>query len=70
MYDKIHYQKKKKKNKNGRMMSVRFQDEPFNITVIQVYAWTTNAEEAEVEWFHKDLQDLLELTSKKMLFSS
>ena len=47
------------------MISVRFQDKPFNITVIQVYAPTSNAEEAEVEWFHEDLQDLLELTPKK-----
>ena len=43
---------------------------PFNITVIQVYASTSNAEEAEVEWFYEDLQDLLELTPKKMSFSS
>ena len=48
-----------------RMISVRFQGKPFNITVIQVYAPTTNAEEAEVEWFYEDLQDLLELTPKK-----
>ena len=47
------------------MISVRFQGKPFNITVIQVYAPTSNAEEAEVEWFYKDLQDLLELTPKK-----
>ena len=47
------------------MISVRFQGKPFNITVIQVYAPTINAEEAEVEWFHEDLQDLSELTSKK-----
>ena len=46
------------------MISIRFQGKPFNITVIQVYAPTSNAEEAEVEWY-KDLQDLLELTSKK-----
>ena len=51
--------------KNDRMISVRFQDKPFNITVIQVYAATSNAEEAEVEWFYEDLQDLLELTPKK-----
>ena len=51
--------------KNDRMISVRFQDKPFNITVIQVYALTSNAEEAEVEWFYEDLQDLLELTPKK-----
>ena len=51
--------------KNDRMISVRFQSKPFNITVIQVYAPTSNAEEAEVEWVYEDLQDLLELTSKK-----
>ena len=51
--------------KNVRMISVRFQGKPFNITVIQAYAPTSNAEEAEVEWFYEDLQDLLELTSKK-----
>ena len=44
---------------------VRFQDKPFNNTVIQVYAPTSNAEEAEVEWFYEDLQDLVELTPKK-----
>ena len=44
------------------MISVRFQGKPFNITVIQVYAQTSNAEEAELEWFCEDLQDLLELT--------
>ena len=47
------------------MISVRFQGKPFNITVIQVYALISNAEEAEVEWFYEDLQDLLELTPKK-----
>ena len=47
------------------MISVRFQGKPFKITVIQVYASTGNAEEAEVEWFYKDLQDLLELTPPK-----
>ena len=47
------------------MISVHFQGKPFNVTVIQVYAPTSNAEEAEVEWFYEDLQDLLELTSKK-----
>ena len=47
------------------MISVHFQGKPFKITVIQVYAPTTNAEEAEVEWFYDDLQDLLELTPKK-----
>ena len=51
--------------KNDRMISVRFQGKPFNIMVIQVYAPTSNAEEAEVEWFYEDLQDFLELTSKK-----
>ena len=50
--------------KNDRMLSVRFQGKPFNITVIQVYALTSNAEEAEVEQFYEDLQDLLELTPK------
>ena len=50
---------------NGRMVSVRPQGKPFNITVIQVYAPTSNAEEAEVERFYEDLQDLLELTPKK-----
>ena len=48
------------------MISVRLQGKPFNITVTQVYAPTSNAEEAEVEWFYEDLQDLLELTPKKM----
>ena len=47
------------------MISVRFQSKPFNITVIQVYALTNNAEEAEVEWFYEDLQGLLELTPPK-----
>ena len=47
------------------MISVRFQGKPFNITVIQVDATTTNAEEAEAEWFYDDLQDFLELTPKK-----
>ena len=51
-----------------RMISVRFQGKPFSITVIQVYAPTSNAEEAEVEWFYEDLQDLLE-HPKKMSFS-
>ena len=50
--------------KNDRMISVRFQGKPFNIMVIQVCAPTSNAEEAEVEWFYEDLQDLLELTPK------
>ena len=47
------------------MISVHFQGKPFNITVIQIYAPTSNAEEAEVEWSYEDLQDLLELTPKK-----
>ena len=51
--------------KNDRMICVRFQAKPFHIMVIQVYAPTSNAEEAEVEWFYEDLQDLLELTPKK-----
>ena len=50
------------------MISVRFQGKPFNITVIQVYAPAGSAEEAEVEWFYEDLQDLLELTPQKMSF--
>ena len=55
--------------KNNRMISVRFQGKPFNTTVIQVYAPTSNAEGAEVEWFYEDLKDFLELTPKKMSFS-
>ena len=51
--------------KNDRMISVHFQGKPFNITVIQVYAPTSHAEEAEVEWFYEDLQDLPELTPEK-----
>ena len=47
------------------MISVCFQGKPYNITVIQAYAPTSNTEEAEVEWFYEDLQDLLELTHKK-----
>ena len=47
------------------MISVRFQGKPFNITVIQVYAPTSNTEEAEVEWFYEDVQHLLELKPKK-----
>ena len=54
--------------KNNRMISVRFQGKQFNITVIQVHAPTSNAEEAEVERFYEDLQDLLELIPKKMSF--
>ena len=55
--------------KNDRMISVRFQGKPFNITVIQVYAPTSNTEEAEVEQFYEDLQDHLEQHPKKMSFS-
>ena len=51
--------------KKDRMISVHFQGKPFNITIIQVYALTSNAEEAEVEQLYEDLQDLLELTPKK-----
>ena len=51
--------------KNDQMISVHFQGKPFNITVIQAYALTSNAEEAEVEWFYEDLQDFLELTPQK-----
>ena len=54
--------------KNNRMISVHLQGKPFNITVIQVYALTSNAEEAEVEWFYEDLQALLE-HPEKMSFS-
>ena len=52
-------------SKNDGMISVCFQGKPFSITVFQVYALTSNAEEAEVEWFYEDLQDLLELTPQK-----
>ena len=52
--------------KNDRMISVHFQGKPFNITDIQVYALTSNGEEAEVERFYEDLQNLLELTPKKI----
>ena len=55
--------------KNDRLISVRFQGKPLNITAIQVYAPTSNAEEAEVEWFYEDIQDLLQLTPQKMSFS-
>ena len=55
--------------KNNRMISVRFQGKSFNITIMQVYAPTSNAEEVEFEWFYEDLQDLLELTYKNMSFS-
>ena len=51
--------------KNNRMISVCFQGKPFNITVIQVYAPTSNSEEAEVEWFYEDIQDLLDLAPEK-----
>ena len=51
--------------KNNRMISVHFQSKPFSVTVIQVCAPPTNAEEAEVKWFYEDLQDLLELTPPK-----
>ena len=51
--------------KNDRMISIRFQGKPFNITVIQVYAPTSNTKEADVEWFYEHLQDLLELTPQK-----
>ena len=56
--------------KNDRMISVRVHDKPFNITVIQAYAPTSNAEESEseVEWFYEDLQDLLEILSKNNVF--
>ena len=55
--------------KNDRMISVRLQGKPFNITFIQVYAPTSNAEETEVEQFYEDLQDLLEVTPKKDVLS-
>ena len=51
------------------MISIQFQGKPFNIMVIQVYALTSNTAEAEVEWFYEDLQELWELTPKKMSFS-
>ena len=51
------------------MISVHFQGKTYNITVIQVYAPTSNAEETEVEWFYEDLQDLIKLTPKEMSFS-
>ena len=53
---------------NDIMISIHFQGKPFNITVIQVYAPTSNAEEAEVERFYEDIQDLLELTQKRSPF--
>ena len=55
--------------KSDKMVSACFQGKPFNITVLQVYALTNNAEEAEVEWYYEDLKDLLELTPKKISFS-
>ena len=51
------------------MISIRFQGKPFNLMVIQAYVPISNAEEAEVEWFYEDLQGLLKLTPKKVLFS-
>ena len=56
--------------KNDRQNSVRFQGKPFSITVIQVYALTTDAKEAKVDWFYKDLQYLLELTQNKIPYPS
>ena len=55
--------------KNNTMISVHFQGKQFNIRVIQAYATTSNAKEAEVEWFYEDLQDFLELTPKKKKMS-
>ena len=55
--------------KNNRMISVHFQGKPFKNTVVQVYTPPSNAKKAEVEWFYEELQDLLELTPKKMSFS-
>ena len=55
--------------KNDKMISVHFQGKPFNIIIIQAYVPTSNAEEAEVDRFYKDLQDLLELHPEKMSFS-
>ena len=55
--------------KNNRMISFCFQGKPLDITAIQAYAPTSNAEEAEVEWFYEDLQDLLDLTPKKDILS-
>ena len=54
--------------KDDRMIYVYFRGKPFNMTVIQVYAPTSNAEETEIEWFYEELQDLLELTHKKISF--
>ena len=75
-WNKFHSQQKSKTQvlgcnfKNDRMILVHFQGKAFNITAIQVYAPTTDAEETEVDQFYKDLQDLLELTPKKIPFSS
>ena len=55
-------------SQNDRMISVQFQGKPFNITVIQVYAPTSNDEEAEVEWFYEDLQDVELIPPKNVLF--
>ena len=55
--------------KNDRMISIHFQGKPFNITIIQAYAPTSNTEEAEFEWCYEDLQDLLELTPRKDVLS-
>ena len=55
---------------NDRMISVRFQGQPFNITVIQAYAPTMHVKEAEVDQFYEDLEDLLEITPKQMFYSS
>ena len=57
-----------KSPKCSTWISIRFQGKPFNITVIQVYAPNSNAEEAKVEWFYENLQDLLELTPKRDVF--
>ena len=57
-------------SQNDRMISVHFQGKPFSTMAIQVYAPTNKNEEAEVEWFYEDLQDLLGLTTKKISFSS
>ena len=56
--------------KNDRMISVLFQGKPFTITVLQVYALTSNVEEAEVEWFYENIQHLLELTHQKKIFTT
>ena len=56
------------KMRNDRVILIHFQGKLFNITVIQVYAPTTNAEEAEAEWFYEDLQDLLEHPKREVLF--